>query len=402
MRRGTALLVCGLVLPLAARAQEVTFSGLLDTRLIAPSGERSNFDGGLGKFRWGDGRGSPVVPDLGGANLRAGAAITPEMRAVAEFRYDPRQKTAIDVIDAWVRWRPVSTSRWRWSLRAGAFFPPVSLENDGVGWTSEWTLTPSMINSWIGSELRVIGGETSMEWRGDVDRFGFVAAAFGLNEPAGMAIAAQGWTFNDRATGLFDHLRMPDFMTTPGARLYSYQFRQFDHAVGWYLGTSWERPDTGRIALLHYDNQGDPNAHDSSEFGWRTTFWSLGYSVELGPVTILAQAMTGATVIQPFGGFTIVTDYWAWYALAGLQRGDWRYAVRFDQFGTSQTRPGSGPRASEHGIAGTGAVTWTARKGLDITGEVITVDYDRPQRLVLYRQPARTEIQAQLAVRLSF
>ena len=24
---------------------------------------------------------------------------------------------------AYLRWRPVSTSRWRWSVRAGAFFP---------------------------------------------------------------------------------------------------------------------------------------------------------------------------------------------------------------------------------------------------------------------------------------
>ena len=52
------------------------------------------------------------------------------------------------------RRRPVS-----WSVKAGAFFPTISLENDDLGWTSPYTLTPSAINSWIGEELRTIGSE---------------------------------------------------------------------------------------------------------------------------------------------------------------------------------------------------------------------------------------------------
>ena len=45
------------------------------------------------------------------------------------------------------------------SVKAGAFFPAISLENDDLGWTSPYTLTPSAINSWIGEELRTIGSE---------------------------------------------------------------------------------------------------------------------------------------------------------------------------------------------------------------------------------------------------
>src|SRR5580704_1547165 len=166
-------------------AQELDLSGLADLRLVAPPGLTSNTNGGFGMSPWGDGRGSPIIPEFDQAVLRGSAQITPDLRAVAEIRYDPSQKTVVDLIDAYVRYRPVSTSRWRWSVRTGAFFPPVSLENTGIGWTPEWTLTPSAINAWVGEELRIIGGESTIEWRGDVDTFEFTAAAYGLNQPAG-------------------------------------------------------------------------------------------------------------------------------------------------------------------------------------------------------------------------
>jgi hypothetical protein len=389
-------------LPYAAVAQEVTVSGLLDLRLVAPSGQTSNLDGGLGKFPWGDGRGSPVVPDLGQAVLRASAVLMPDLRAVAEIRYDPRQKTAVDLLDAYVRYRPVSTSRWRWSVRAGAFFPPVSLENDGIGWTSEWTLTPSAINAWVGEELRVLGGETSVEWRGDLDRIEFTAAAYGMNEPAGAAIAAYGWTFNDRPTGLFDHVRMPDVLAPTGTAAWSYEFRQFDHAVGWYAGITWERPDFGRVSLLRYDNEADPSATDGFEFGWRTKFWSLSGSTEIGPVVILAQAMVGSTAIEPSPGFVASTEFWAYYVLAGIERGDWRFAIRFDQFATSETAPSPPPRGDEHGVAATAAITWTPRKGIRLVGELLAIDYNRAQRALIGKPPHATEVQAQLALLLTF
>ncbi len=395
---------CGMLLglPGSAIAQDFSWSGLIDARLVAPSGQSSNLDGGFGKLRWGDGRGSPVIPDLGGAILRGSAALTPDLRVVAEIRYDPRQKTAVDLIDAYVRWRPVSTSRWRLSLKAGAFFPPVSLENTNIGWTPEWTVTSSAINSWVGEELRILGGEAMLEWRGDVDRLALTVSAFGMNEPAGEAIADRGWTFSDRPTGLLDHIRLPNVEFTPPGPAYSYNFRQLDHAVGWYAGVSWERPDVGRIALLHYDNGADPAAFDGTEFGWRTKFWSLGLSTQIGPVVLLSQGMIGTTAIVPNVSSPSTTAFWAWYVLAGIERGAWRYALRLDQFGTREITPGFGLKGDERGMAGTAAVTWTPRKGMSITGEVLTVGYDQSSRAKIGKSPHAIETQAQLAFRLSF
>jgi hypothetical protein len=401
MTRLVALLL-GLAYPAMAMAQDLTVSGLLDFRLVAPSGQISNFDGGFGKFRWGEGRGSPIVPDLAGAVFRASAAPAPDIRLYAEFRYDPRQKTAIDLLDAYVRYRPVSTSRWRWSVKAGAFFPPVSLENTNIGWTPEWTLTSSAINSWIGEEIRIIGSEGMLEWRGEIDRFEFVASVYGLNETAGAAISAHGWTFADKPVGLFDHVRLVNINGRAGRALYSDEFRHYDHSIGWYAGVAWERTDLGRLALLLYDNEGDPKAHDQSQFGWRTQFASLGVSTELGPVVVLSQALVGTTAIEPMAGFVSKTVFWSYYVLAGIERGAWRLAVRFDQFATREANPDNPSKGDERGIAGTMALTYTPYKGVRLVGEVMVVDSTRSQRVLFNKTPHATEVQAQLAMRFTF
>jgi hypothetical protein len=388
--------------PLQWTWPDVSLTGLADLRLVAPSGQDSNTNGGLGKLPWGDGRGSPVIPELDQAVLRGSVLLLPDLRLSAEFRYDPMQKTVVDVLDAFVRYRPVSVTRWRWNFRAGAFFPPISLENTGIGWTPEWTLTPSAINAWIGEELRILGAEATVEWRGDIDRFELLAAAFGDNEPAGAAIATYGWTFNNRATGLLDHVRLPDVFSAGGVPYYVDEFRQFDHSVGWYLGATWEREDVGRVALLRYDNEADPNAHDATEFAWHTRFWSLSGSSQIGPVVILAQAMQGATTIEPFAGFVATTNFWAYYVLAGVERGDWRFALRFDQFATSEDSPGPAPNNTEHGVALTTAVTWTPRKGISVVGELLATDYSAAQRTFIGKSPHVVETQAQVALRLSF
>jgi hypothetical protein len=388
----------------SARAQDLRFDGMLDLRLFHPSDQLSNLNGGLGKTE----RGSSVAPsaagiDLQALTLRGSAGITPEFRLFGEVRSDPQQKNAIDIIDAYAVWRPVSTSRWRWSVKGGAFFAPISLENDGIGWTPTWTLTPSAINSWVGDELRTIGTEGKLEWRGDEDLIEATAAVYGVNEPAGVALDEHGWTFHGSALGLFDHIRLSDF--GPGRRQsapnYSNDFRQLDHTPGWYLALAWERPEIGRLQLLRYDNMADPAADDHHDFAWRTKFWSLGYSTEVGELIILAQAMMGSTEIAP-PSVTSTTYFYAGYVLLGYEHQDWRYAVRFDQFGTDRVQPNPAFGASEHGMALTTAITWSPKKWLRITGELLQVDSWRAQRLRFGRSPLALETQAQLAVRVLF
>jgi len=397
--------VTAVLLASAAQAQDLHLNGMADLRLVAPSSQDSNLNGGLGKFRWGDNDATPVAPELGMLVLRGVAQLTPDLLVAADVRNDTQQRTPLDLLDAFVRWRPVSTTRWRWAVQAGAFFVPVSLENTEIGWTSYWTLTPSAINSWIGDELRTIGGQGTLEWRGDVDHLEASVAVFAWNQPAGVALADRGWTFNDNALGLFGRLRLPDVTAQEigaSSPLYASEFRQFDNTPGWYGSFAWERPDLGRVALLRYDNMADPSAHDATEFAWHTKFWSLGVSSRVGNVVLLAQGMVGSTEIAPSPRFVSVTDFWSGYVLAGYERGEWRYAVRFDEFGTSENNPGAGVRNSEHGVAVTTAVTWSPRPWLRLVGEVLAANYVRPQRTQAGLPSHAVETQAQLVLRLSF
>ena len=142
----------------------------------------------------------------------------------------------------------------------------------------------------------------------------------------------------------------------------------------------------------------DPAAHDT-EFGWRTRFWSLAYSTEVGPLVVLAQGMVGSTIIAPTPAKSSTTDFYAAYILLGWERQDWRYALRFDSFGTIEhVAPPVAPN-TEHGFAVTAAITWAPTKHIRVIGEVLEVDSWRAERLDFGKSPLALETQVQLALR---
>jgi hypothetical protein len=401
MRVAAALVVTAFAIPPhALRAQEIQLDAFGDARVVAAPNQRSWRDGGLGKTRYGDGN---VTPELGEISGIGTAQLLPELSSYAHVRYEPTQRYPVDVIEAYTRYRPVSTTPWRWSVKTGAFFPPISLENEGIGWTSLWTLTPSAINSWVGEELRTIGSEAQIEWRGIEHQLTATAALFGVNDPAGVLLADRGWSFNDRPTGLFDRSRLPDVTLRPGqtAPIYSRPFQEIDGRVGWYAGLAWHWLDRGRLSILYYDNEGDPSA-TNGQFAWHTNFWSLGAETAIDDVVFKAQLMLGATEIAPLGQSSR-TDFEAAYVLVGWDLGNaWRLAGRVDQFHTSGYAPGGLIELSEQGHAGTVALTWRPFDWLRITGEVLYIDSDREQR-ELAGLPARSRAaQAQLAFRLFY
>ena len=150
---------------------------------------------------------------LGGA-LAAHVQLAPAWLASAQVQVLPDQRHPLDLLDASLRYRPVSTTAWRWSVRAGAFFPPISLENAGVGWTSPWTLSPSAIDTWVGEELRTIGSEVRIEHRGQTRTVELLAAVFTRNDPAGELLSSRGWALGDFTSGLNASLREPDALSS--------------------------------------------------------------------------------------------------------------------------------------------------------------------------------------------
>jgi hypothetical protein len=386
-----------------AHADDVALHGLLDLRLTSLGNEPNWMDGGLGKLRWG---GADSAVQLGDAALVLDAPFAPAWFAHATVQAQADDGATLELLEAWVRWRPVSTGRWRQSLKAGLFFPPVSLEHEGVGWTSPYTLTPAATNGWIGEEVRATGVEWRLERRGDAGSVEVALTAFGGNDTSGELMAARGWALSDRAYGVGGTIREPDTTAfdAPPPRRFD-PFTELDHRPGTIAEVTVRRAGGHRLTLLHYDNNADPTiethhgAHDI--YAWRTRFTSAAWEKRGERSVWLAQAIAGDTEIRPSPFFRTRTDFWATHALWARATGTWRPAARVEWFGTRQW-PDFDPSGSEHGRAVTLALTWQPHPTWQATGEIVALRSVRGDRVLLGQPEVQSEAQVQLAWRWFF
>ena len=403
MRRDLPLLAIPLlVLAFAqgAQAVELDLSGYLDIRLIAPTGQQSWVEGGLGKFRFGDGQDVRFGEAVGQADLTLLDGLSAEVTARAE----PTDSSVVDLLEAYALYAPKPEGSLSWSVKAGAFFPSISLENDDIGWASPYTLTPSAINSWIGEELRTMGGEANLRWNsGALGTLVATGALLCCNDEAGIMMADRGWAMDDRPTGLFERVHLPEattrlfHMPTP---FYSGMFDEIDNRMGWYGGLGWLLPDgLGKLQVLRYDNQADPAALTSRDTAWETKFWSFGARTSIAGVTLIAQQLTGYTAVVARGA-EIATKFQAGFVLASYDWDDVRFSAREDVFQTRR-EPASSLFA-EDGNAFTAAVSWTGAPHLRVTAEVIAMDSRRGE-YTLDGTPAQLDsMQGQLSFRYAF
>ena len=392
--------------PGMACAQAPVVQGFLDLRVAGTDARDDSWlDGGLGKMRFGDGDDGVT----GAGALALDWQATPSLLASTEVQYVPSARRPLDVIDAWVRYRPVSTTPWRASVKAGMFFPPISLENGGIGWTSTWTLTPSALNTWVGEELRTFGAEGRLEHRGRFGTLSLSGALFAKNDPAGELLATRGWALHDVVSGLDGSVREPDVLAPVVGRDPPVRYRPFlemDHHVGAYAAVDWQTPAQDRLTALVYDNRADPTAEvdyaGRELYAWHTRFWHIGGEHRMGDVVLLAQAMRGNTAFEPAPGFRLDTAFAAGYVLAGWEWGAWQPAVRFDLFQARQ-RPDTLPAAlNEHGNAIVLALNWRPHQALRVSGEVLRVDSARDQRVQDGLASRQRELQVQGSVRWFF
>jgi hypothetical protein len=403
-RIALAMLACAGAMRIAAAA-DFSAHGYLDCRLVSRADERSFADGGFGKTRFGNGGFSAGCVQ---ADLTVTAQLAPSLLALADLQYQTTGKNAFSALEAYLRYRPVSTTPLRWSVKVGEFFMPGSLENDAIGWTSPWTLTPSAINSWLGEEFRTIGAEGRVEWRGATSTFEGVVGLVRNNDPAGELLAARGWSLSDMTSGIGSRVREPDAYATFNGVPYPLRFNPFlenDGRTGWYAGAGWKMPGAGGVEVLRYDNEADPSTHSNGSspvFSWRTEFWSLGAEADVGDIVFLGQAMTGSTEIVPSPFFSTWTDFRAAYLLAGWNRGVLRPTLRLDAFSTDQMPRSIDGRWREHGNAITFALNWRPHAWLRVTGEALRVYSSRNQRVDDGIPPQQTDTQVQLCARLIF
>jgi hypothetical protein len=407
-------LIQAIALALATTLPAVAWDvdGLLDARLVHSNTSDSWTDGGLGKQRY----------DSDHEGLRLGQGLLTisgnpldTVQAEATLSADDRRHHVLDINEGFLRWRPIPTSSWRMEAKAGAFFAPFSLENDGTGWSTTRTLSASAINSWFGEEFRTKGVELQISRPGrfvqSAHDFGLTVAAYRGNEPAGSLLAYRGWSVGDRITGLTETVPLS---TVPIYGAYGSldqddkkldDFHQIDSRTGYYAMLHYAYSGWVSLDGYHYDNNANPAAWAHYQWAWHTRF--DGLNLKITPADgweVLAQGLRGST---EWNSQPARMDYRAGYVLADYRWDENLIAARYDRFKT--WRPGFAPSFffsddyfSESGHAWTVSYTHELREGLNLTAEWLRVHSDRPAREFLNQPETQTEQSATIALRWAF
>jgi hypothetical protein len=380
-------------------SDDLAITGYGDVRAVIAPDPQSWLYGGQGKFRYG---GKQKFGTEGVA--QADLTLDDGLHAVGLFRAEPETRSVVDALEMYLRYAPASTGDLSWSVKAGAFFPTISLENDDVGWTSPYTLTPSAINSWIGEELRTIGSEGTLRWNtGSVGTLSLIGALYCCNEEAGVLIADRGWAMDDNPTGLFERVRIPDatrrlfHASVPGN---TGMFNQIDGNPGWYAGAAWQIPDIAQLTVTRYDNRAAPDAVSSRDQAWTTKFWSFGARTQVGPVMLIAQQLSGYTELAFATGQDSV-KFQSGFLLASCDLDDWRFSAREDLFQTRRVGA-TNANSNEDGNATTGAISWTGLDNLRLTAEIIRMYSRRGEYVPAGLGLGRDDTQVQFDARFFF
>jgi len=395
-RSRSAAMIILLAMAVTGRAADWEMS--LDARLLTSDAGRPAVDGGLGTTRYG--RETSGV-QLGRARLAVTTSLGELWSAHLDASaWDDKDRSPVGVTEAYLQFRPYPRAGYRFRLKAGAFYPPVSLENRAAGWESPYTLSYSAINTWLGVEVRTIGLEGQLDWLGtrtghDFD-LGVTGGAFGWNEGAGAVLAYDGFMLHDRQTPVFGRVGPPGTGALP--------FEQFDGRAGVYAGVEARWLDRVVLRVLRYDNRADPSKMDvvSGAIAWNTHFNSAGLRIESGTGwTAILQWLDGETSIAP-GGQSIPWPFEAEFALLSKRIGRHTLSARYDQFRVDSNSPPPDFEAYgwQRGHAFTAAWLFDADAHWRVALEWLRVgshSYNRPDQNA--GPPFATETQLQLAVR---
>lgn len=410
---GILLAQCSLTPEVAAK-DLIDLELLTDARLSGVSGERSWFNDWFGKLRYGGprDRGGQGRLKLAEASLVAKADISWGLQAVAHAKFDPEQDKPVDLVEAFLHYRPTPSSRWRYEMRAGMFFPHISRENVGLAWTSPFTITPSAINSWIGEEIRTVGVEAKATLKLEEQQVSFTGGVFGFNDPAGTLLAFRGWALGDYKVGAFSRLPLPPISSIGGEGaflkqpLWVHPVREVDNRLGFYGAVDWRYGRRLKAGAFYYDNRGDPEVFEHKQYGWDTRFWNFYAEVQAPKgIKLIGQFLTGETEM----GFlkngvdrALDVSYAAGFLMATRKVGQHRISLRRDWFDVDDHTYVDIDNNEEVGNAWTAAFNARISKRGNLIFEFLRVNSTRPSRLELGVAPHQTQNQIQVSYRHRF
>jgi hypothetical protein len=337
---GAAAPLLAAVLALLCTARPAAASELdlsLDLRAVSSDATPARGMGGLGTLRY-----DQDHQGLRLGYLRVGfrGDVSPSLRVTVEaVGYGDHDVNALDLTEAYAEWRGLPSGAWRSRVKLGAFYPEISMENRMRGWRSPYTLSFSAIDTWVGEELRTIGGEYSLDWLGLTHGHNFElsssVAAYGWNDPAGTVLATRGWGLSDRQSTLFG--RFANHGQPLGDRTVFYD--DLDKRAGYYASTTLRYRGLLELRALHYDNRANlaAEAPKIQDAAWQTRFEALGARwTPTSELTVIGQWLHGRT----FDDVALPGNAWSYaseFLLASWSQSAWRYSLRYDRYSVQQT-----------------------------------------------------------------
>lgn len=403
----TRLLLSSLLLvanPVVASAElslsDFSVKGLFEVQLPVTD-SLQHPPNGTGKFRFDESDNGRLLPASNGVEIHYQIASTSQLKGVVLYNQDPDHDLALTEL-YWHK-RPLPRGSIRSDYKLGAFYPPVSLEHVAPLWTSPYTITPSVLNSWVGEELRTVGVQGKWTWmgrhRGSPHDFSVTAALFGGNDSTGALIAWRGWVRTDRQTGLGGSVSIGDLPTFRPGMPFEKQdpdlepFIEVDDRPGFYIAANWNYQKRIKMSLLYYDNQADPGVVEDGQYGWHTHFGHASLRLQLAKdLRLLGQVMSGSTRMGP--DREVNAPFYASYVMLIKSIDQHRLSLQLEEFFVHDDDKMPMDANNERGKGVTLAWSYRPKKQWQFTTQYSWLQSDRDQRR--YFGEARGQNESQL------
>ncbi|MEM5552258.1 hypothetical protein WNY63_16155 [Pseudoalteromonas neustonica] len=382
--------VVALVGLLSATNVNAQIKGLLHVSAVKGDSQSSWQEGGVGLYRY-DSENDGVLLSQGLIDFRADLSTDWSAHGVINAYQDP--EPTLGFSQAYLQYKPLTKSKYKWHARVGGFYPLLSLENPDMGWISPYNYTNSAINSWIGEEVRTVGVEATIKRPGrsfnSAHSFAFVGATFKGNDPAGTLLAWRGFAMHDRQTTFNEGVAFAPVasLNTPQLQHQANQvlpFEEVDGRYGYYTGIHWDYLKKSQFRFYYYDNNGDPAAinYSTGQYAWDTRFSSAAWLYKFTAKTrLITQAMSGSTAMGKNRG--VDNRFYSHFFLLSHKIAEHRLSIRYDYFKvTDKDDWAFDPNASHgEGITATWRYQLTPQWQLGIEGSALRSQADNRQAI---------------------
>lgn len=295
--------------------------------------------GGIGLYRY-DQDNDGIVVSQALLDSRFDISTSWSAHTVVNYNQDPNHTLGFS--QAYLQYQPLSRGEYKWAVKAGGFYPQMSLENPDIGWLSPYNYTNSAINSWLGEEVRTIGVEASIKRpshaRTGPHSFAGFAAMFKGNDPAGTLLAWRGFALHDRQTSFNEDVQFAPPSSFQAPQLvwqaeHVEPFSEVDGRYGYYFGAHWDYLKKSQLRVYYYDNNGDPAAvnYKTGQYAWDTKFLSVAWLYKLTQQTrVIIQLMDGNTAMGANRG--VDNDFYSHFVMLSHKLAKHRLSIRYDYF----------------------------------------------------------------------